>query len=157
MPDGESLLIGEIGFYSSSITQGVIIIPKPATTNLFYLFQLQDLVEVGLKYSIVDMNADDGNGDVIGKNIDLITEYNTTQRMTAVKHGNGRDWWLLLNETYIDGLDTSLVYVTFLITPYGISGPFMQFSEQPYNINFDFDQWGKMAFSSDGSLLAYPR
>ena len=40
--------------------------------------------------------------------------------LTAVKHGNGRDWWLFAHK------DFSSLMFKFLITPNGIQGPFVQ-------------------------------
>lgn len=47
-------------------------------------------------YSIVDMNANNGEGRIILKRKEFIPG-DTTQigRLTAVRHGNGRDWWVL--------------------------------------------------------------
>ncbi|MBK8342513.1 MAG: hypothetical protein IPL12_03770 [Bacteroidetes bacterium] len=111
---------------SVSITQGVTILPMPGAENIFYIFQLQsksDPPNYGLEYSKVDMTMNDGFGEVVEKNIDVFTGY-LNEKMQAVKHANGRDWWLTTMQLSTN--DTTLCLATFLITADTIEGPFIQ-------------------------------
>lgn len=49
----------------------------------------------GLNYSIIDINKNSGDGEVIYKNIALIKDTLDYGRILAIKHANGRDWWIL--------------------------------------------------------------
>jgi hypothetical protein len=93
MPNGSDLLINVFGGYASSVTQGVIIAPKPASDKEFYLIYM---AEGGLMYSVVNIELDGGLGDVTDENIWLNTTDPVLQKMQAVKHANGRDWWVIL-------------------------------------------------------------
>jgi hypothetical protein len=147
MINGDSILIGYINEYDlCNLTQGVIILPNPSHDSLYYIFQMQD---EGMKYSLVQIENSD-SGSVIEKNIDFHND-NVREKMLAVKHANGRDWWLLMRKFPLDyELESPLIFVKFLITPSSINGPF----EQEYGPNYEFyDGYfgvGQMKFSLDG-------
>jgi hypothetical protein len=94
----------------------------PNSPNLFYLFcnGVTNSGLEGLYYSVIDMTQNGGLGAVIQKNI-LLSLEDFTDAMIAIKHGNGRDWWLVLH-TWNNTND----YYVFSITPSGISGPDIQ-------------------------------
>jgi len=168
MPNGDSL---EIALQASlplgggsSVTQGVIILPMPGSSEKYYVFYLKRAVdfynENTLMYSIVDMSLNGGNGDVIDgmKNIPYAPSGNYLwEKMTAVKHGNGKDWWLItMSGKTVDADPT--YFEIFLITVDGISGPTLQ----PYDFwsTEGYDGWvvlGQMKFSLTGNKLALTR
>ncbi len=148
MPNGCCLNIEQYGVYASSVTQGVLILPKPGNENMYYIFtKANDTVS----YSSLDINADGGLGDIVEKNIPIIID-TTMEKMHAVRHANGRDWWLLVHEripSFSPG-NTNRFY-SLLITPEGIQGPLEQ------NVGYLTDYYtgiGEMIFSQDGSKLA---
>ncbi|MBK8487329.1 MAG: T9SS type A sorting domain-containing protein [Chitinophagales bacterium] len=157
MPNGNELNLGGITAYGSSYTQGVIILPIPLNSDKYYVFYLTGYLipedNFGVEYSIVDMALDSGKGDVTEKNIDLFIEP-TTEKLQAVKHANGRDWWLIFRMENIVLSESQ--FVRFLITPEGIEGPYYQpygaENEWTYS-NFGF--YGEMVFSPQGDKLAY--
>lgn len=157
MPNGDSIHIGLLvpGFYPSSITQGVLILPIPESDSEYYLFQIQgDSENQGIEYSIVDMELDGGLGDVMHKNLDLNTD-TICEKMQAVKHANGRDWWLL---TCKSANDSTISFIKYLITPNAIIGPYLQSFTDLTNLgtNSSFSA-GQMKFSRNGALLAFTR
>lgn len=161
MPNGDSLNIGLVQYGNpSSITQGVTIIPKPGSLNLFYIIYMSGFNSnfpddtIGLEYSLVDMTLDGGLGDIVAKNIQFWVGF-TYEKMQAVKHANGRDWWLMLTTGYTE--DSLQCFLRFLITPDSIFGPYSQFIDigDIYSI-FD-GVAGQMKFSQDGSRLAFTR
>lgn len=101
-----------------SATQAAVIVPQPGSTNHYYIFTV-DRAEVafgaGLSYSVVDMSAPSGGGfgDVVVKNAPLLST--STEKITAVKHRNGIDVWLITHELF------SNVFHSYLITPAGIN------------------------------------
>ncbi len=120
MENGDSL-IGS-GWY-----QEMIIVPNPGNTNQYYVFTAGVLSPFnGLFYSLVDLSYNNGLGKVIQKNIQLNSDYGC-DGITAVKHGNGRDWWLVFRnwKYYPDFTNEIKVY---LVSPSGIIG------NQPQNI-----------------------
>src|SRR5688572_2342783 len=71
----------------------LVIIPDPADNGLYYLFSIGVTSIFGLYYSIIDMNQNGGLGAVVQKNLQLLN-YQMADGLQAVKHGNGRDWWI---------------------------------------------------------------
>jgi len=109
MPNGTNLN----GHFSS--TNSAIIIPKPHDVNRYYIFTVDDLAGVnGLQYSEIDMLQNGGLGDVTSnKNISLQTP--TTEKISAVKHRNDTDWWVLSHRWDSDE------FVAYLVNASGIS------------------------------------
>lgn len=116
MPNGTGLM----GDNSSSTS--AIIIKQPGSNSIFYLFTVDfnhDGLAIGngFRYSIIDMTLNGGNGDVTVKN-ELI-RLPVYEKLTAVKHANGNDFWVIVNDWTTDdilsykldstGLDTNLV------------------------------------------------
>jgi PKD repeat protein len=82
-------------------TQSALIVPAPCEPRRFYVFTadanpLADPPNDGIHYSIVDMDADAGRGDVVVKNVQMYEP--ATEKLTAVRHANGVDWWILSHE-----------------------------------------------------------
>ncbi|MCY7411255.1 MAG: hypothetical protein LH473_13365, partial [Chitinophagales bacterium] len=87
-------------------------------------------------------------GACISKGNFVITD-TLSEKMDAVKHANGRDWWIVVHDRDNDK------FVKFLATPDSIQGPFYQSIGSDYSILFIGAQnIGQMRFSRDGSKLA---
>jgi hypothetical protein len=80
-------------FGSSSSTQTCLIVPRPST-NKYYIFTTS--IEKGLRYSVVDMDLQNGEGQVISKNNSLLL---ATEKVAATKHSNGTDYWVASHTT----------------------------------------------------------
>ncbi len=93
MPNGFSL-----GGNSSS-TQSGVIVQKPGSTTLYYLFTADAMGgSMGICYSIVDMTLAAGMGDVIAgsKNTPVVSL--SAEKITAVRHCNGVDVWIIIHD-----------------------------------------------------------
>ncbi len=82
---------------------GAMILPMPDSKTLFYLFHMGVRYEAEKKltygpfyYTVVDVSLDGGKGGVVSKN-NLLAD-GKLEPFTAVRHGNGRDWWLVMPE-----------------------------------------------------------
>ena len=128
------------------VCQGQMIIPMPGDTNKYYLFVGNRTGAMGnnIYYNIVDMSLNNHLGSVISKNNLLLTDY-VNEKLNAVKHANGRDWWVIVQSTNIDSL-----FHKFLITPDSILGPFDQYIGSGDNRD---KAHGQMIFSKDGNKL----
>ena len=112
----------------SRVKQGNLILPMPGNPNLFYLFHetmyldstINDYRPLEIFYSIVDMSQDLGRGAVVQKNIILLSDTLTIGSITACKHANGRDWWIVFHK------GVGRRYYEYLFSPSGLSGPFIQ-------------------------------
>jgi hypothetical protein len=102
------------------------IVPKPNSSSLYYLFSMGqvDVPTQGLWVSTIDMNANGGMGAVIQKNKRLNT-FRNADCVTAIKHGNGRDWWVFSKYSDLNATQFNRTY-TYLVTPDTILPPTIQ-------------------------------
>ena len=133
------------------LPQGAIIIQKPSSSNIYYMFHStcdhypqQGCRAYQLYLTEIDMSLKGGLGSVTNKNQKIIIDTLNVGKITACKHGNGRDWWIVLHRV------NSNMFYKLLVTPYGIQGPFSQ------NIG-SYRPWdaGQAKFSPDGNRYAY--
>jgi gliding motility-associated-like protein len=93
----------------------VAIVPYPGHDSLYYIFTtdaLENDLTAGYNYSLVNINHDNGNGEVISKNVSLWPS--CTERMAVAHHANGVDLWLITNDK------NSNIFRSWLITCNGI-------------------------------------
>ena len=127
--------------YSTTATQGLLILPMPGDTSKYYLFSIcYNLPNLNLRYHIIDMSQDSGRGAVISANNITCSACNISEKMQAVRHANGRDWWLFCSLVSGD-------FISYLISPAGVSGPFNQAIG---SVNYI----GQMVFSPNGDKMA---
>lgn len=116
MPNGQDLLGGR------SSTQSSLIVPFPGRSDLYYLFTVRAYNDTGDKsayggmyYSLVDMNLNNGLGDVVASSKNKFVELYTTEKLTAIPHANKRDYWVLSHAW------NSNEFLVYLLTPSGLS------------------------------------
>jgi hypothetical protein len=144
--------------YGYPVPQGAFFLPMPNSPDRYYLFHMFiDLTNdsaplTKFYYTVVDFNYNMGLGKVLEKNVllmegDWLLNFN---HATAVRHGNGRDWWVILPH------HMKPVYYRFLLTPEGVSGPWEQ-SGIGFKVpteNFYEYNYGQRIFTLDGSKFA---
>jgi len=108
----------------TSSTQSALIVHHPGYKNLYYVFTVDNQAySDGFCYSIVDMNLNNGLGDVNSeKNIQIMTP--STEKLTAVKQANGKDYWIMThgwcnNKFYAWGLTETGLNLTPVISEVG--------------------------------------
>ena len=136
------------------LDQGAMILPVPESDSLYYLLHADKIVpgdEGGiwfssehLYYTLVDMEANNGLGKVLEKNQSTKEGVFEPGKLTASRHANGRDWWVL-NRDF-----ESNVYHKFLVTPKGVE----DYSSQAVGPNIPSPGLGQTVFSPDGSKYA---
>lgn len=114
MPNGSGLF----GSYSTS--QSALIVPFPDDPQRYYIFTApaqagQWVGQPNAAFSVVDMSANGGHGDVVTANV--LLEGPVTERLAATRHANGRDVWVLY---HLSGSDA---YLAYLVTCEGVQGP----------------------------------
>jgi hypothetical protein len=155
--NGDNILPHKINsFYTNQLIQQSIILPKK--DSQFYVFAWGisdknfDLAQVNggwyiydvMTYSVVDMKENNGKGKVISKMNYLIEDDSLSIcQMSATRHANGRDWWLLKPHLYRHK------FYVFLVTPEGIERQADQEFDSPMFAN---GVNGQSNFSPDGSL-----
>ena len=114
---GNTIMVNGTGLSSSGTsTQSVVIVPKPES-NKYYLFTTDyNGSPNGFEYSIVNMELQNGDGEVETKNIKLINSP-LTEKVTACSNTSEDSYWVI---THTSG-DTS--YYTYKLSSTGLSGP----------------------------------
>ncbi len=141
MPHGDSLM------GNASSTQSSIIVPQPGSSRYFYLFTTdaqENNFQNGLRYSIIDICLNNGNGDVVvaQKNIKLLDT--VAEKLICVKHSNGIDYWIITHKL------NSNVFYAYQLTGTGITNVIISSTSIP-----DANGVGQMAASTNGQKIAY--
>lgn len=139
---------GLLGHPSS--TQNSLIIKKPGSSTLFYVFTNGAYTDNnGLSYSIVDISLNSGLGDVTAvKNVSMLAS--TTEKLSGVKHANQNDYWILTISR------NSNSFYAWPLTSAGIGNPVITSigtAHSGTNANSDV-AIGQMKFSPDGTKIA---
>lgn len=109
-----------------------------------YIFApINSLATLNLYYSVIDIAAANGQGKVVEKNKLLIGDTLTYGKVCAARHGNGRDWWILVNEY------GSNRFYTLLLDPSGLHIYTVQSVGLPIP-----SALGQACFSPNGRLFA---
>lgn len=112
MLNGTGLLGG--GTFSS--TSAAVIVPKPASSNLYYLVTIDEQgSNFGVRYSVVDMLLDSGRGGIVAgqKNIPLIST--NSEKLHVVPTADKCGYWLITH------LNIGNTFYAFRITSQGIN------------------------------------
>ncbi|MGQ7946098.1 T9SS type B sorting domain-containing protein [Flavobacterium sp. WC2509] len=133
----------------SSATQSATIVPKPGSSNSFYVFTLDALCNPnGFRYSIVDISLDGGLGAVTTeKNIKVYAP--SDEKLSIVKHANKIDYWVVTH-----GCGNNIFY-SYLLSSQGLSA--IPVTSNVGTVESSFDYMGNMKISPDGSKLAICR
>ena len=100
---------------------GALILPKPCRENTSFLILHQRVTNyyglvTDLLQSTVDITLNNGLGDVTEKNETIIKD-TLGNGFSAVRHANGRDWWVIVPEAnsscyYITNINPELPIIT---------------------------------------------
>ncbi|MBK9335211.1 MAG: gliding motility-associated C-terminal domain-containing protein [Lewinellaceae bacterium] len=102
--NSSKMLMYDMGFAEGggiSATQGGVIVPDPASNSRYYLFTVDELESIGsptrphrgLSYFLVDMQNFGGQGSVVKSNVPVFLP--AAECVTAARHSNGTDYWIL--------------------------------------------------------------
>jgi len=118
----------------SYVRYGTMIFPKPGSISQYYIFYIdQSTKNPNLKFSVVDMNLDNGFGDVVLPNSSLDS---SIASFSAVNHANGIDVWLITYDYQI------MQFKVYLISKSGINSNQKSFSSNPDNQSYNPDNNG---------------
>ncbi len=140
--------------------QGILALPSPNEDSTYLLLHAEITwidgtidgnwsVPLTLYKSIVDMSFNSSSGDlgfVVEKNIPILEDTLAYGRLTATRHANGRDWWILQQQ-----YSTNKFY-RFLLSPEGLIEQEPQIVGE--NVLHDAHGLGQAVFSPDGSKYA---
>jgi hypothetical protein len=148
MSNGAGLLGG------TSSTQAALIVPKPQSDTRYYVFTTDDFcndLANGLRYSVVDICLDSGYGAVVGKSKNILLVDTVAEKLAAVRHANGVDYWILVHKYF------SNEFYAFRLTPQGIEEAVISSVgavHEGAGANNMTRAIGQMKISSDGSRIA---
>ena len=137
-------------------TRSSFFLPLPGSSDTYVLFQLRYDPGISpdsfyhvesLLYSVVDASAANGQGAITQKNV-LVAKDTFCDMLAAVRHGNGRDWWVVCPQFNSD--QASLC----LLTPEGVQGPYLRKLPLVWPGELNGFWWEQAVFSSDGQRYA---
>ncbi len=141
MPEGFGLNGG------SSSTNSAVIVPVPGHDSLRYIFTVDTLVgPKGLCYSIINLNADNGRGDVILKNQLLLDS--ASEKILAVRHADNQSIWLICHRW------NSNAFLAYRITSDGISPAPVVSNTGSFYSGSKFGSIGYLKSSASGKKIA---
>ncbi len=108
-----------------SLPQGALVLPHPAIPDRYVIFhstisvvipaiELNNYIPLHCYYTIVNI-ASGEVGTIPEKNALILSDTFDFGKLTAVRHANGRDWWIAVQEYYANR------YYLMLLSPEGIS------------------------------------
>jgi gliding motility-associated-like protein len=151
MPNATGLY-GDLG-----VTQPCIIIPKYGDSAIYYIFTVDVMAykpdntftTEGLTFTIIDLKLRNGLGDATNiLNAPLLSP--VTQKLTSVRHKNGKYFWLIAHKW-----DSSEFYV-YLVSESGVHEPVISTDGSNHGGGFagQTNAYGYMKSSPDGKKLA---
>ena len=149
-----------------SSSQSGIIVPKPGSSTIYYIFTVDmqagmallagdaDGVSNGMMYSEVDMTLDGGLGGIVLARKNVFITRPTTEGLTAVKDASGNGYWVVTHEVNNNN------YLAFRVTSSGVNttpvvsstGPSV--TATPNFPNFGGGAAGYMKISPNGTKIA---
>lgn len=134
MEGGEGMNPGQIQTYWCSVNpfanpndNSVLILPQPGNNMMYQIFHWDyEAFNIGqpggsqfaplhLYHTVVDMSENNGLGKVLSMNNLILGDTFNSCALQAVRHANGRDWWVLAPEF------NGNCYYKILLDPTGIS------------------------------------
>lgn len=158
MPNGINVGNGTSGTQS-------IILKRPGSNSIFYYFvtDIQGGVvpsytptAKGISYSIIDMTLNGGLGAVVSSH-NPVKDTSNCEKLTAVKHTNGNDIWLIAHEYRTNN------FLVYSITNSGINltpsvysvGPVITATQSTTYATSRIDAIGELKASPNGNRLAF--
>ena len=125
MPNGDSINAGRFfdDFWGGNCRRGyptsqdITILPDPSIDDGFYIIHKPDTYDPdgeirfskdSLQFTYVDMNMDEGRGDVTQKNVTFYEGSLVANYLTPIIHSNQKDYWII-NPVFPNGFLTYLL------------------------------------------------
>jgi gliding motility-associated-like protein len=134
-----------------SSTQSAVIVPKPGSSSLYYIFTTQAVgaFNSNLCYSIVDITLNAGLGDVT--NINTVLMDSATEKLCAVGNCGGTEYWIAGHQLNTDS------FYAWKLTSSGLSAPVKSkvgiMHASINGLGFNGEGIGYMKFSSNGQKI----
>ena len=134
-----------------SSTHSAIIVPKPSSSTIYYIFTVDNLAgSNGLQYSEVDITLDSGLGGVTtNKNIMLFTP--TTEKITAIKSSTSEEYWVVSHKW------NSNEFLAYNISSTGVNTTPIVSTTGATITGINDNTVGQIKISPDGTKIAVAR
>jgi Secretion system C-terminal sorting domain len=156
MANGDSINPGQIERLfcyngGSPHIQGILSLPQPGNDSIYYIFNLNDeyvyqtpdwyRTPTKVFAQTIDMSKQNGLGEVIKKNQEVLVDTFSRGNLSATRHQNGKDWWVIVPKSH------SNCYWLYTVTNTGIGQP----EKRCVGIPFPDRDWGvQTVFTPDG-------
>jgi hypothetical protein len=130
------------------LPQHGFFLPRPGYNSQYYFIYVTclDSWPSSLDYTLTDVDANQGVGSILAKDKHMIVDSIQPGAYTAVKHANGRDWWILAHRRA-----SNKIYKV-LIDPAGVH----DFGSQEIGVPIvDTYSFAEMTASPDGNMIAH--
>jgi gliding motility-associated-like protein len=150
MPNGTGLL----GGITLSSTTAAIIVPKPGSSNLYYIITVDEFTSNnGVRYSVVDMTLNGGLGDIVAGQKNIFLFQTSSERLEVVPALDGQSFWVLTYKNsdssfYSFKLDNAGIQNTPVVSTVGSA---FQINQGHIKINKQFNKVA-MGISDDSDI-----
>jgi hypothetical protein len=137
--------------FSYPYDNNMILLKSLESPSIYHLFHTRTYASIQpliafrdvLLHTKIDVSLNNGQGKVVFKNVELIQDTLHPDALHAVRHANGRDWWIVTAKTH------SNKYYLLLLSPSGITVQEQNIGEPTWS-----GAGGEIVFSPDGSKMA---
>jgi hypothetical protein len=135
----------------------VLTLPSPCNNNIYYHFYVSSNNNHTtspclncLLYSVIDMSLDNGLGGIIATQKNIFVDDSLYHFITATKHANNRDYWIMTRKRGTNQ------WKAWLLTPTGISPtPIIStIGQLPHSTLNSSGVYGQVKFSHRGNKMA---
>lgn len=135
---------------NGTTTQSAIIVPQPLNPGIYYIITIPyNSAGTPISYSTVNMNLNGGLGAVVLKNQAMQVGNTVAEKVTAVRHANCRDYWIITHQFNTNN------FMAWLLSPTGLSASPV-ISAAGTVLNNSTGKLGYLTPSADGTKLACP-
>lgn len=142
--------------------QTALFVPNPDSSNIYYVFNAVNSISIySLFYSVIDTRLRSGRGDIVKGRNNMVLFNPSCAKLTAVKHANRKDYWVLTHKYNSDTI------CAFLVTSAGVN-PTPVYSRTGYKVSTSNSlnsvypmkmspdgKWVCSANASDSSIIAH--
>jgi len=129
----------------NSSSQSGIIVPQPENPNRYFVFSVDaEGGSGGVQYAVVDITLNGGLGGLVSKNNRLLSR--ASEKLTAVRHCNNKDFWVIAHE-----LDNNS-FRAYLVTRNGLNS--VSVESKVGSIHSGYGAVGYMKASPNGQNIA---
>ncbi len=147
-----TMLTNGFGVGCESSTNGAVIVPKPGNDALYYLFTVdcwENSGSHGLRYTLVDVTANNDSGGLFEKNVQLYSP--SSEQLSVTRHCNGIDYWVVAHAY------SANMFYAYLITSNGIdTAPVISYhGGDTLPVSKPIGNSGSMCISPNGEKLCF--